>query len=187
MFTLIIGGSASGKSEYAERHVLSLPGHRIYIASMQPFGAEAALRIRKHRAARRGKGFQTIERYTDLRHLEIPDDSNVLLEDLGNLTANEMFSPEGGGAEAALQGILSLRRKSLNLTVVTNEVFSGGDAYGEETIRYMKELARLSCTLAKEADLVAEIVCGLPNILKEPEKCGAEEGNDIERRRLWIC
>ena len=166
MFTLIIGGSASGKSEYAEQHVLTLPGQRIYVACMQPFGEEAALRIGKHRAARSGKGFRTIERYTDLQHMDIPDGSNVLLEDLGNLTANEMFSPEGGGADAALQGVLALNRKSLNLTVVTNEVFSGGAAYGEETIRYMKELARLNRALAEKADMAVEVVCGLPNILK---------------------
>ena len=168
MFTLIIGGSASGKSEYAERHVLTLPGQRIYIACMQPFGEEAALRIEKHLRARNGKGFQTIERYTDLQHLDVQDDSNVLLEDLGNLTANEMFSPEGGDAEAALQGVLALSRKSLNLTVVTNEVFSGGAAYGEETLRYMRKLARLNRALAEIADMAVEVVCGLPNVLKHP-------------------
>ena len=62
MFTLVIGGSASGKSEYAERHVLSLStpektspqfGNRIYIATMQPFGEDARARIaRPGRASR---------------------------------------------------------------------------------------------------------------------------------------
>ena len=42
MLTLVIGGSASGKSEYAEQHVMSLNGARIYIATMEPFGKEAA-------------------------------------------------------------------------------------------------------------------------------------------------
>ena len=28
MFTLVIGGSASGKSEYAEQQVMALPGRR---------------------------------------------------------------------------------------------------------------------------------------------------------------
>ena len=30
MFTLVIGGAASGKSEYAEAHALSLPRRRVY-------------------------------------------------------------------------------------------------------------------------------------------------------------
>ena len=57
MLTLVIGGSASGKSEYAEQHVMSLNGARIYIATMEPFGKEAEDRISKHRQMRKNKGF----------------------------------------------------------------------------------------------------------------------------------
>ncbi|MEE1041956.1 MAG: bifunctional adenosylcobinamide kinase/adenosylcobinamide-phosphate guanylyltransferase, partial [Lachnospiraceae bacterium] len=94
MFTLVIGGSASGKSEYAEQHVLSLStpektspqsGNRIYIATMQPFGEDARARIARHHALRRDRGFVTIERYTDLSGLKVPEGSSVLLEDMGNL------------------------------------------------------------------------------------------------------
>ena len=41
MINLVIGAAASGKSEYAEDIVMSLPGEKIYIATMEPFGAEA--------------------------------------------------------------------------------------------------------------------------------------------------
>ena len=41
MFTFIIGGSASGKSEYAEQHVLSLSGGRVYIATLEPWDGTA--------------------------------------------------------------------------------------------------------------------------------------------------
>jgi adenosylcobinamide kinase/adenosylcobinamide-phosphate guanylyltransferase len=53
-----------------------------------------------------------------------------------------------------------------NLTVVTNEIFSGGAEYAGETLAYMKNLAALNRELAARADLVVEIVCGLPNLLK---------------------
>ena len=46
MFTLVVGGAASGKSEYAEQLILragALP--RYYVATMEPFGAEA---VRDH-------------------------------------------------------------------------------------------------------------------------------------------
>ena len=102
MFTLVIGGSASGKSEYAERHVMALSGGpRIYIATMERFGEEAEARIARHRALRRGRGFETVECCQNIGSLTLPENSNVLLEDLGNLVANEMFtgsgSPEGTG------------------------------------------------------------------------------------------
>ena len=64
MTALILGGAASGKSEYGERLALSLPrrGELLYLATMEPFGGEAEARIRRHRALRAGKGFQTWER-----------------------------------------------------------------------------------------------------------------------------
>ncbi len=167
MFTLIIGGSASGKSEYAERHVLSMDGNPVYIATMEPYGDEAKARIQKHQAMRAGHGFETIECYVNLSAAILPPDSNVLLEDLGNLTANELYRPDGGGREAILDGICSLLRQCRHLTVVTNEVFAGGQDYQGDTLRYLRTLAELNRTLAMQADRVVEVVCGLPNVLKE--------------------
>lgn len=166
MVTLVIGGAASGKSEFAEAHVLKLPGRRIYLATMEPFGAEARARVERHRRQRAGKGFEAVERYTDLAGLELPDGANILLECLGNLTANELYSPRGGGADAVPEGIASLASRCEHLTVVTNEVCSGGTDYAGDTLTYMKELARVNRVLAARADLVVEVVCSLPNVLK---------------------
>ena len=164
MFTLITGGSASGKSKFAENHTLKLSGRRIYLATMEPFGA--AERIEKHRRQRAGKGFETVERYVNLSGLCLSPDSNVLLECLGNLTANELYSSQGGGPGAVLTGVDNLLSQCAHLTVVTNEVCSGGSSYAGDTLTYMKELARINRTLAAQADLVVEVVCGLPNVLK---------------------
>ena len=166
MFTLVIGGAASGKSAFAENLVLRLPGARLYIATMQPFDAESLRRIEKHRAQRAGKGFVTLERAVDLSGAEIPAGSNVLLEDLSNLLANEMYSGSGGGADAVLRGVEAVLGACGNLTVVTNEVFSGGADYAGDTQRFLCELAALNRSLAARADVVAEIVCGIPNVLK---------------------
>ena len=166
MFAMIIGGSASGKSALAERWAASLPLPRIYLAAMQVFDEESRARVERHRAMRAGKGFETIEAPTALWNTDLPAGATVLLEDLSNLLANEMFSPEGGGSEAALHGVQSLLAHCDNLILVTNEVFSGGTDYAGETEDYLAELAWLNRTLAAEADTVAEVVCGLPNILK---------------------
>ena len=72
MFTLVIGGSASGKSAWAERHVTRLPGTHVYLATMQPDSGEGLDRIRRHRALRAGKQFLTGERYTDLAGSPVP-------------------------------------------------------------------------------------------------------------------
>ena len=167
MFTLIIGASASGKSEYAEKLVAAFGGRRIYLATMEPFGEDAQERITRHHAMRAQRGFETVERYTDLAHLEIDRDCDVLLEDLGNLTANELYSLDGGGEDAVLDGVLSLAKRCRNFTVVTNEVFLGGRNYEGDTLRYLKALAGINRNLAIKADRVVEIVCGLPNVLKE--------------------
>ena len=53
MMTLVVGGAASGKSEYAEGLVLaSACQKRIYIATMEPFDEECLRRIEKHRVMR---------------------------------------------------------------------------------------------------------------------------------------
>jgi len=164
VFTLVIGGAASGKSKYAEGHVLSLSGRRVYLATMEPAGA--ADRIEKHRRMRAGKGFETAERSAGLSGLDLPSDSNILLECLGNLTANELYAPGGGGGDAVLAGVEHLLARCAHLTAVTNEVCSGGTLYAGDTLTYMKELSRLNRVLAARADRVVEVVCGLPNVLK---------------------
>ena len=51
MLTLVTGGAASGKSEYAERLAAACDGPRVYIATMRPLDKESVARIEKHRAA----------------------------------------------------------------------------------------------------------------------------------------
>ena len=71
------------------------------------------------------------------------------------------------GAARVLAGIEHLLETCTHLTVVTNEVFSGGAEYAGDTLAYLKDLAWLNRVLARRADRVVELVCGLPNVLKE--------------------
>ena len=62
MVLLVLGGAASGKSQYAEDRVLQFPGeNRVYVATMECFDEESRQRIQRHRNMRAGKGFQTVE------------------------------------------------------------------------------------------------------------------------------
>ena len=166
MFTLVIGGAASGKSQYAEARALSLPGRRIYLATMRPCDGECLARIEKHRLQRAGGDFETVERYVDLAGAPVPAGANILLECVGNLLANELYEPDGGGSDAALRGIGALLSRCRHLTAVTSEVCSGGADHDESTLLYLRELARVNRALAARADSVVEVVCGLPHFWK---------------------
>ena len=173
MLTLVLGGAASGKSEYAESLVLQTTGPRFYLATMQLWDAECAARVEKHRRMRAEKRFETVECPLHLDAVRLPARGTALLEDLGNLTANELYDPAGAGensAEAILAGLDSLAAQCENLIVVSNEVFSGGADYAGDTERYLLALARVNNAFAARADRVVRVVCGIPVYYKGVEK-----------------
>ena len=179
MFHVVTGGSGSGKSAFAEQCILDCQGNkRIYIATMYPFDEESHRRIARHRAMRAEKKFTTIERYTDLEHLTIPQGADVLLECMSNLTANEIYQEGGAGdntVKAILNGIHHLLEQAGNLVVVTNEVFSDGITYDPETEKYLEKLGAINCQMAQIADTVTEVVYGIPIFHK---KTGEERKNE---------
>lgn len=165
MLTLVVGGAASGKSAYAERLVLQTALPRYYLATMQVWDAECAARVEKHRRMRAEKQFETLECPLHLGTVHLPARGTALLEDLGNLTANELYDPAGAGkaaASAILDGLDKLAAQCEHLVVVSNEVFSGGANYAGDTDRYLKALAQVNNALAARADAVVRVVCGIP-------------------------
>lgn len=166
MLVLITGGSGSGKSAYAEERVLGFgKARRIYIATMFPFDEESLRRIERHRVMRKGKGFETVECYTALETVSVPEDSVVLLECMSNLVANEMFQENGAKentVDSVLLGIKKLLSKTRHVVIVTNEIFSDAVFYEKETREYQKNLGKINQALAALADQVVEVVYGIP-------------------------
>lgn len=112
MLHIVYGGSASGKSSYAESFAMSLQGEGrlLYIATMYPYkwntteiDPETMQRIERHRAMRADKGFDTVECYRHVEHIMAKRQDVLLLECMSNLLANEMYlepdSDDGGLAE----------------------------------------------------------------------------------------
>jgi phosphoribosylaminoimidazolecarboxamide formyltransferase/IMP cyclohydrolase/phosphoribosylaminoimidazolecarboxamide formyltransferase len=56
---------------------------------------ETMKKIERHHRLRAGKGFRTLEKYTDLSELEIPKNQGILLECISNLVANELYREDG--------------------------------------------------------------------------------------------
>lgn len=166
MLILITGGAASGKSAHAERLLCEAAvGARLYLATMETHSEAAQQKIARHRALRNGKGFETLEQTHALQQISFSKFyDGILLEDLGNLVANELFSSDGEPSkttEQILTDIIWLRRRCNTLVVVSNSVFSDGLTYDADTRRYIAALGRLNTMLAARADGVYESVCGI--------------------------
>jgi adenosylcobinamide kinase/adenosylcobinamide-phosphate guanylyltransferase len=182
MLVVITGGSGSGKSVYAENYSVSFGTNMLYyIATMMPYDTECLERIKRHQFQRKEKGFTTLECYKDLKEVTLEPNSTVLLECMSNLLANVMFSEENiisGDTENSyksdknhscdyiMDGIEHLISNSKNLIVVTNEVFSDNGSEYKETMEYIQVLGKINQKLAQKADMVYEVVCGIPVLLK---------------------
>lgn len=170
MIVLVTGGSGCGKSTWAEKLIASLPDEkRVYIATMQVYDEESVQRVARHRAQRADKGFTTIECEKNLALADVEEGSTVLLEDLVNLMANEMF--DGGQVERIVPALQLLANQCRHLVMVTNDVFSEGIAYGETTQEYLRQLAGINAAAAQMADCVVEVVYSIPVVLKGVLPC----------------
>lgn len=208
MLHIVYGGSASGKSSYAESFAMSLQGdgRLLYIATMYPYkwnttelDPETIQRIERHRAMRADKGFDTVECYRHVEHIVAKRQDVLLLECMSNLLANEMYleqdSDDGGLAETMsevektgvgmsetlspvskkiVQALVDLSTRVQDVVIVTNDVFSDGGSltYDESTREYVKNLAEINCALARVAETVTEVVCGIPVIVKKNHPMG---------------
>jgi adenosylcobinamide kinase/adenosylcobinamide-phosphate guanylyltransferase len=192
MYYLVTGGAGSGKSEYAESLALSLSDSGdslFYIATMFPYDdGETRKRIERHRNLRAGKRFTTIEQPVDISKaldeikISVSRNTNdnsdqdsiglsdtchelkssiVLLEDLTNLYANECYQT-GGQPHEIVEPLRELAANVKALIVVSNELYCDGNLYSEETMGFLRELALINRSIAKDADKVFEVVAGIP-------------------------
>lgn len=186
MMVLVIGGSGSGKSAYAEEVAVSLyrqtisskekpsAGKKYYLATMQVYDEEGQRRVNRHKALRSGKGFLTIEQPVSIeRALDKMEVGNhvALLECISNLTANEMFSQEKiilepQIVEKIINGITMLKEKTAHLIVVSNNVFEDGAVYDKGTMEYIHAMGVINQRLSVLAEQVVEVTVGIPINLK---------------------
>ena len=171
MIILVTGGSGSGKSGYAEKLVTEIAKKdRYYIATMKSFDEEGKRKIQRHQKMRLDKNFKTIEQFVDIKDagfMITSDNATALLECMSNLTANEMFcdgmvNKENFVVDKIVKEIDILEKKITNFVIVTNNVFEDGFIYDEATNCYIKALGRINREIAKKADLVYEVVVGIP-------------------------
>ncbi len=174
MMVLVLGGSGSGKSAYAEELLCTLAGKsqttKYSLAAMRVYDEEGTRKVEKHRERRKGKGFLTIEqpvRIEDALFQMKSGGKSVLLECISNLTANEMFTgtqirPKEAVTACILRGVSQLMRETAHLVVVSGNVFEDGIVYNRTTMDYMYAMGEINRQLAACADRVVEVVAGIP-------------------------
>ncbi len=167
MTVFISGGSKSGKSALAEDLAVKLSGGKAlyYVATMVPKDSEDAVRVEKHRLARRGKGFETLECPKLVsRCAEGRPQGTFLLDSVTALLANMMFAEDGSVDEncsaRASEELLALAALAADSVFVSDFIYADAEEYEELTEAFRRELALTDRALAKAADLVIEVCCG---------------------------
>ena len=196
MIVLVLGRPDSGKSKIAEDIVMRLAEDldpdaarsgasdhagavspaassgmdKLYIATMIPFGEEGNRRIEKHRKMRAGKGFLTVEKYTEVDSLigEIRDlgDKCCLLECMSNLVGNEMHDPRNLSLpdedleKLITEEVVALGKSCGHLVVVANCFLTEDESYDDETRRYVRIADHVNGILKDRADETCELAEG---------------------------
>lgn len=162
----ILGGAASGKSKFAESLVISTGQPRIYVATAQAFDAEMAAKVAAHKT-QRGADWTTIEEPLEVATL-IPHQPRgaVVLIDCATLwLTNVLLADRDPEAESATL-IAALTRAPCPVVVVSNEVGLGIVPDNALSRRFRAAQGRFNQSLAAEADLVVNVIAGLPQVLK---------------------
>ncbi|HEY4006481.1 MAG TPA: bifunctional adenosylcobinamide kinase/adenosylcobinamide-phosphate guanylyltransferase [Pseudonocardia sp.] len=169
--TLVLGGTRSGKSAYAE-HLLPAEQPVRYLATARtdPTDAEWSARIDAHRA-RRPPRWRTLEAEEPAAVLLALDEQPILLDDLATWLTGEMDDAhawDGGGAELArLAGrtdelVDAVRRCGCRLVLVSAEVGLGVVPATRSGRLFRDELGALNTRLARVCDEVLLLVAGIP-------------------------
>lgn len=164
--TLILGGAASGKSDFAEAQLAAHPGPRLYLATAEAHDAEMRAKIDRH-IARRGPGWRSIEAPRDLAPaLAGAKAGEAVLIDCATMwLSNQMMAEADIEAEtAALIG--ALRECAAPCVMVSNELGCGIVPENALARRFREAHGRLNQALAGAADQVALVAAGLPLWLK---------------------
>ena len=164
--TLVLGGAASGKSNFAETLCYQAGKPRVYVATAQAFDDEMRQKISDHQA-QRGEKWLTIEAPIDVAAgLETRKADEIVLLDCATLWLSNVLLTDQDTDIAATGLLASLLTCPAQVIVVSNEV--GGGIVPENALarKFRNAQGRLNRRLAAEAGLVVQVIAGLPQVLK---------------------
>lgn len=175
---LITGGARSGKSSYALDVCEKISDKRLFIATCPSLDSEMTERVIRHQKEREGRGWKTIECPTalDAAFRENGDSYDVILLDCVTLWVNNvLFSYEEDKKvlsdsiirEQTISWVNAAGKQASTTVCVTNEVGLGIVPDNTLARRYRDLVGTVNQTVAKMADEVALVACGIPLYLKK--------------------
>jgi len=185
---LVVGGSRSGKSEYARRLAESLAGPRLFLATSAPLDEEMRERIAAHRSVRSASLWDTAEVYEDILPFlkKAGRKYSVVLVDcltlwLSTLMRNE-FERGGELTEKEMSArcsdlALFCRQEFGSVLFVSNEVGMGIVPENAVARRFRDLAGRCNQVMAAFADEVFLLTCGLPIRVKGGDSGTPGNGN----------
>lgn len=173
MLRLILGGTRSGKSHYAEQLVIHSKKQGIYIATAEAADNEMQQRINRHQQ-RRPSNWLTVEEPIQLASILLAHNQpkNCLLVDcltlwLNNILFNRHNECQESIFTQQIQALFHcLAELEAEVIFVSNEVGSGIIPMNALSRRFVDEAGILHQQLAQRCDQVVLVTAGLAQVLK---------------------
>lgn len=164
--TLILGGTRSGKSAYAESLASKSGRPKIYLATAEAADKEMAKRIAQHKARRRS--WQTIEEPHHIAEVIANPghkDAVILVDCLTLWLANLMHHELG--IKMQTHNLLdALKHTRAEVLLVSNEVGQGIVPTNKLARQFRDEAGLLHQRIAQIADKVIFMTAGIPTTIK---------------------
>jgi adenosylcobinamide kinase / adenosylcobinamide-phosphate guanylyltransferase len=167
VITLVLGGTRSGKSRYAQQLARQLSPRPLYVATSRVWDAAHQERIARHQRER-GPEWRTLECELELEALAL--DGEVAVIDCVTLWLTNFFSDEAADLERcqarAQRAIDQLVERRAQLLLVSNELGQSLHAPTELGRKFVDLQGLMNQYIAARADNVAWLVAGIATYLK---------------------
>ena len=164
--SLVLGGSSSGKTAFAERLAEGSGRHPVYIATADDLDMEMQAKIRRHRRNRRA-GWRTAEAHGNIEGAL----AALKAEEIGVFDCVTMWLTGELLADADLESTSAALIKSFEFAAcpviaVSNETGLGGVSANALARRFNERQGELNQKIATASGLVVAVMAGLPSVLK---------------------
>ena len=165
MITLVLGGTRSGKSRYAQQLARQLSERPLYVATSRPWDTDHQARIARHQRER-GPEWRTLE--CEIALDSLPLDGEVAVIDCVTLWLTNLFSDADlehclGRARAIIDRLTERRAQ---LFLVSNELGQSLHAPTEIGRKFVDLQGLVNQHIAARAQNVAWMVAGIATYVK---------------------